>query len=143
MSPIVRAVFGLVVQAGLLALAVYLVASPDALPGAPLFVRVGLGVLSAAVVMLYGEVMKVRADFSNVLSALRSSISGNAERDDREAIDILVAKLGSQHAEVRETAHKHLVRLTGQDLPLEPQRWVEWWRAARPGCPRCRRGGPA
>lgn len=130
MSPIVRLFVGLVVQVGFLALAIYLAVSESALPGASHLARVGLAFAVLAVGMLWGEVARVRGDMSQLLRMLRENLV--AERDDRAAIDVLVAAVGSGSPERRATAHKHLVRLTGQQFPPDPVAWAAWWKDARP-----------
>lgn len=130
MSPIVRLVVGLVVQVGFLALAVYLAVSEAALPGASHAARVGLAFAVLSVGMLWGEVARVRSDMGQLLRMLRENLV--TERDDRAAIDVLVAAVGSGSPERRATAHKHLLRLTGQRLPPDPEAWAAWWKDARP-----------
>lgn len=130
MNPNGRLAFGLLVQLAFLVLAVYLVVADDALPGASHVARVGLAAAVLGVGVLYGEVSRVRADMGRLLHALKQDLS--AGRDDRMAIDVLVAALSSEAPEKRELAHKHLVRLTGQTFPPDAARWLAWWKTARP-----------
>jgi hypothetical protein len=109
-----------------------------ALPGAPLFTRIALVVLALGVSILLGEVGMLRAHFDMLLAALRAgtasaaaSGAGAVPRDDKAAIDVLVRALGSREPSTREKAHKHLKRITGQDLPEDPQAWGRWWSENR------------
>lgn len=130
MNPNGRVLFGLLVQLGFLVLAVYLVVSGDALPGASHVARVGLAAAVLAVGVLYGEISRVRADMARLIRALQQDLS--AAKDDRMAIDVLVAALSAEDPEKRALAHKHLVRLTGRTFPPDPQPWLAWWKSARP-----------
>lgn len=137
MNPNGRVLFGLLVQLGFLVLAVYLVVSGDALPGASHVARVGLAAAVLAVGVLYGEISRVsasvtqvRADMKALIHALQQDLS--AAKDDRMAIDVLVAALSAEDPEKRALAHKHLVRLTGRTFPPDPQPWLAWWKSARP-----------
>jgi hypothetical protein len=129
-NPNGRVLFGLVVQLGFLVLAVYLVVSADALPGASHVARVGLAAAALAVGVLYGEISRVRADMARLIRALQQDLS--IAKDDRMAIDVLVAALSAEDAEKRALAHKHLVRLTGRTFPPDAQPWLTWWKSARP-----------
>jgi hypothetical protein len=60
---------------------------------------------------------------------------GRPPRDDRAAIDVLVRGLSGPEPEARAKAHKHLKRLTGQDLPPDPEAWARWWAENRAGFP--------
>lgn len=130
MNPNGRVLFGLLVQLGFLVLAVYLVVSGDALPGASHVARVGLAAAVLAVGVLYGEISRVRADMARLIRALQQDLS--TAKDDRMAIDVLVAALSAEDPEKRALAHKHLVRLTGRTFPPDPQPWLAWWKSARP-----------
>lgn len=130
MNPNGRVLFGLLVQLGFLVLAVYLVVSGDALPGASHVARVGLAAAVLAVGVLYGEISRVRADMARLIRALQQDLS--AAKDDRMAIDVLVAALSAEDPEKRSLAHKHLVRLTGRTFPPDAQPWLAWWKSARP-----------
>ncbi len=137
MNPNGRVLFGLLVQLGFLVLAVYLVVSGDALPGASHVARVGLAAAVLAVGVLYGEISRVsanvtqvRADMKALIHALQQDLS--AAKDDRMAIDVLVAALSAEDPEKRALAHKHLVRLTGRTFPPDAQPWLAWWKSARP-----------
>ena len=130
MNPNGRVLFGLLVQLGFLVLAVYLVVSGDALPGASHVARVGIAAAVLAVGVLYGEISRVRADMARLIRALQQDLS--AAKDDRMAIDVLVAALSAEDPEKRALAHKHLVRLTGRTFPPDAQPWLAWWKSARP-----------
>ncbi len=61
-----------------------------------------------------------------------------------ESVDALLAALGDDNENVRDTAARSLRELTGQKLPFDAtaskdartkavQKWQEWWEKARPG----------
>jgi hypothetical protein len=134
-NPATRAMVGLVIQGGCLALAIYVLVSDGAFPGASMIARVGIAILSLAVAMTYAEVTQQRAHLQAVLMALQARVGASVPRDDRRAIDTLVAALSTGDAAARETAHRHLVRLTGKDLPADAARWEAWWSDARADFP--------
>ena len=111
----------------------------QALPDAHMVTRISLVALAIGVSILLGEAGMLRTHFDMLLAALRAgtaataagATTGGAPRDDKAAIDVLVRALGSREASTREKAHKHLRRLTGQDLPEDPESWNRWWAANR------------
>ena len=132
MKPVSRALAGLLVQAALLGLGADLALSPEALPGAPLVARCGIGVLFLVVALLLAEVSRLRTHFGALISALQAGVSGTGvKRDDRAAVDVLVRALSSDDADVRIKAHRNLVRITGQKLTMDPAAWQTWWAGAR------------
>jgi len=128
-----RALSLLVIQLLLLAAAVYVGVSDAAFPGASTLARGTIVVLCVAVSFLAGEVARLRTDFGVVLKALQVNTVKATPRDDRAAIDVLVAALDSGNLEVREKAHVNLVRITGQNLPPDGAPWKAWWASARDG----------
>jgi hypothetical protein len=128
----------LLIQVLLIAFAIYVGVSDSAFPGAPTVARVGLVVLSIAVCFLAGEVARISTHFRALLGALQQQTAAATPRNDREAVDVLVAALGSANGDTRDMAWKNLRRITGQDLPLDEARWKEWWAGAREGFSRGR-----
>ena len=109
-----------------------------ALPGAPMITRVALMALALGISVILGEAGILRANFDMLLAALRAGTAATAAgstgavpRDDKAAIDVLVRALGSREASTREKAHKHLKRLTGQDIPEDVEAWNRWWTENR------------
>ena len=135
MNRLTRELVGLFVLAGSLGLAVYLVASDSALPGASMTARVGLGTLCLVVAVTYGETTRQRAHLGALLAALKSQASAGVPRDDRLAVDTLIPVLASGDPSRRDIAHRNLVRITGKDFPPDAARWAAWWREARDGFP--------
>ena len=128
-----RALSLLAIQLLLLAAAIYVGVSDAAFPGASTVARGGLVVLCVAVSFLAGEVARLRIDFGVILKALQANTVRATPRDDKAAIDVLVAALDSANVEVREKAHVNLVRITGQDFPPDGAPWKAWWASARDG----------
>lgn len=128
-----RALSLLAIQLLLLGTAIYVAVADGAFPGSSTLARGGLVVLCIAVSFLAGEVARLRADFGVVLKALQANTVRATPRDDRAAIDVLVAALDSGNPEVREKAHVNLVRITGQKLPPDGAAWKAWWASARDG----------
>jgi hypothetical protein len=81
-------------------------------------------------------VLTVRTHLGLLVGALRAGgASGPSRRDDRAAIDVLVRGLSGPEPDARAKAHKHLKRLTGQDLPPDPEAWTRWWAENRDAFP--------
>jgi hypothetical protein len=135
MSGVQKALLGLVLQAGLTICGIYVGVSESALPGSSSTARLAIAVLFVGVALLFGEVQRVRRDMALLLSALKAQAGGAAAKDQRLAVDVLVSALESPEARVREVAHKNLVRITRQDLPLDAARWRDWWSGARAAFP--------
>jgi len=135
MTPARRMWLGLCLQASLWAFGLYLGFASDALPGASLVARIGLATLFVAVGILLGEVARIQSEFRTLLGAIQAGAVSSVVRDDRQAIDILVAALDSDDPKRRETAHKNLRRLTRQEFPASSGPWKQWWAQARAGFP--------
>jgi membrane-bound ClpP family serine protease len=135
MKPVRKALLGLLVQAALVAFGLYLGLSEQALPDATALARAGIAALFVGVAILLGETSKLRVQFAALLSTLQSGLGATVPRDDRMAVDVLVAARESHDAAVREKAHRNLVRITRKDLPADPTRWKAWWSEAREGFP--------
>lgn len=139
MTPTKRILLNAALRLVFLAIAGWFAFGGDyALPDAPMVTRIALVVLAFGISILLGESAILRTNFDMLLSALRAGTAATAggaaaatPRDDKAAIDVLVRALGSREASTREKAHKHLKRLTGQDLPEDPDAWNRWWNANR------------
>jgi hypothetical protein len=126
-----NALASLIVQAFLLAFAVYVAVSADALPGASTAARAGVVAMSFALMLVVQEVERLKAEVRALTVITAGALGAGVPRDDRAAVDVLVRALSSSDAAVREKAHRNLVRLTGQDLPPDVERWRAWWERAR------------
>ncbi len=140
MTPTSRLMLNALLRLTLLGFGLWIALGGEAaLSGAALPTRIGLVVLFLSVSILIGEVGQLRDHLGALLKVLKGAAGGR--RDDREAVDILLQGLSAPDPEVRERAHHHLVRLTGQQLPPDPERWQAWWAAHREGF--VARGGAA
>ena len=135
-----NALSGLIVRAALVAYGVYIVFVEQALPGATPWARAGLAAVVFALVLALGEISRLTASVKTLTLLTASSLQNAqgremlaAARDDRAAVDILIAALSADDRDTREKAHKNLVRITGKDLPLDAATWSEWWAQAREG----------
>src|SRR5262245_34539969 len=133
MNPFPRAIAGLLVQAALLVLAGYLAFSESALPGATPVARAGLAAAIVVLGLMVAEVSRLRQHIGALVSALRAAAGAapGVVRDDRAAVDVLVRALSSDDPDVRVKAHRNLVRITGQQMTMDPARWEAWWKDAR------------
>lgn len=138
-STAVRLVLVFVLRLLAMALAGWIALAPQALPGAHPVTRAGLAAMLLVFSLLLGEVDKLRTQFDALLRALRRATGTVAEGGDAadgaaassataEAVPILIRALDSQDADVREKAHKNLVRITGRtELGAERSAWERWW----------------
>jgi hypothetical protein len=127
-----NALAGVLVQAALLAFAIYVAVSRDAFPGATTLARAGIVALAFGVIFLVLEVDRLRAQV-RAIAVMLGALGGQVPRDDRAAVDVLVAALRSTDPAVREKAHRNLQRITGEDLPPDADAWRTWWEGAREG----------
>lgn len=150
MSPVVRVLVGALVQVTLIFFAGWFAFKQDALgPEVHLVSRMGLVLLCLVLAIILAELTKLRSHFGMIVGAMRAaSAAGTAPasesmealqaatspglaEDPRAAVDILVTALATDDAETRERAHRHLVRLTGKNLPPEVALWQRWWQENR------------
>ena len=130
-----RMILTLLIRLAFVVFAGWLLVVPSTLPGSPDFVRMGLAATLLVIAILVGEVAKLQTQFEMLLKALRAagaSVAAEAaspQRDDEAAVGILIRALGSREETTRSKAHANLVRLTGQDLPLDREAWEAWWKA--------------
>lgn len=138
-----KALAGLLVQVALLALAVYVGVSESAIAGSWMG-RATVVVLLVVVALLVGEVTRMRQHVATLIQVIQAWRGGSvppAERDDRVAVDVLIGALESGDAAVRQTAHKNLLRITGQGFPADASAWRKWWDLARESFPKDRGAG--
>lgn len=127
-----RALSLLLIQVLLIAAAIYIGVAESAFPGASTFGRAALIVVCVGLSFLAGEVSRLRTHFGALLEALKVG-GASAPRDDKGAIDVLIAALEGGSATARGVAHKNLVRITGQEFPPDAGPWRAWWATARAG----------
>ncbi len=99
----------------------------DALGGRERVHGLGLGCAFLLLAALSWEKNQLRVQMAEVLEALNQLLYGKSYAGDREAIEILLAAL--ERGDEDGTAHKHLVRLTGQSFAKDPKVWRAWWEA--------------
>lgn len=88
---------------------------------------VGVGFLVLAALSLEKNALRLRV--AELMEGLNQLLYGKDFARDREAIELLLRALEGKDATARETAHKHLVRLTGQHFAPDPLVWRAWWTA--------------
>ena len=149
MSPVARVLVVALVRLALIFFAGWFAFREDALgAGASTVSRMGVVLLFLVVSILVGELDKLRTHFGLLVGALRAAGSsggraaaaaaaasalGGETADPRASVDILIRALATDDVETREKAHKHLVRLTGKQLPPELALWERWWQENREG----------
>lgn len=146
MSPVVRVLVGALVQLTLICFGGWFAFKEDALgPDVPVISRMGLVLICLVMAILISELTKMRTHFGMLIAAMRAaSAAGSspspealeaagaaAAPDPQAAVDILLQALGSDDPVTRERAHRHLVRLTGKELPPETALWERWWQENR------------
>lgn len=138
MNPAARLLVSFLISLALVFFAGWFAIADSAMPeGTSLVSRLGLTLLFLIAAILLGEVSKLRVHFGMLMGAIKAARGGEGEnpltpavpRDPaeakRHAVAILIKSLDSDDA--RETAHGHLIRLTGQDLPADSASWRAWW----------------
>lgn len=134
-----RLLVGALVRLILLGYAVWFAIREDALgPDVPMASRIGVVILFVVLSVLVGEISQMRMHLSllarGALAAARAGgglaeqVSRTAPADPRQPIEILLQALRTTEGETQAKAHAHLMRLTGQDLPLDPIVWDSWWQ---------------
>jgi len=99
--------------------------------GETALLSVGVGCAFLLAASLAVEKDRLRVRMAELMEGLNDLLYGKDHRRDREAVEILLGSLESPDATVRETAHRHLVRLTGQNFAADPRVWRSWWEAHR------------
>ncbi len=106
---------------------------PDALPGAHPLTRIALASVFLVFAVLLGEFLSLKTRFDMLIRAVKSATARTKPdpTSREEAIGILIRTLDSKDSATREKAHRHLVRLTGQDLPPDSGAWEAWQRGTK------------
>jgi len=153
-SPVARLIVVALIRLLLIFFAGWFAFKEDALgEGVHLVSRLGLVALFLVVSILLGEFDKLRTHFALLIGALRAAGGGaggaagggaaaaavaglglgeaTPAADPRASVDILIRALGAGDEDTRDKAHKHLVRLTGKNLPAEVALWERWWQENR------------
>jgi hypothetical protein len=130
-KPETRLILVFLVRLAFIVFAGWVALVPETLPNSHMVVRIGLAATFLVLSILVGEVAKLRMHFDMLVRAVRAAraeVTGESPaRDDSAAVAILIRALGSREVSTREKAHTNLVRITGQDLPLDQQQWIAWW----------------
>lgn len=77
---------------------------------------------------------RLRTTLDGFMKIIKRQVRGGPVGDpeqDRMAVDILLRALSSEKEEVRASAHKSLVHLTGLDHGNDAAAWQAWWKDAR------------
>jgi hypothetical protein len=101
----------------------------DALGGRDRVHGVGLACAFLLLAALSWEKNQIRVQMAEVLEALNQLLYGKSYDTDRKAIEILLDAL--ERGDEDGTAHKHLMRLTGQSFAKDAKVWRAWWEANR------------
>lgn len=151
MSPVVRLLIVTLVRLAMIFFAGWFAFNEEALgAGVPMVSRIGLVLLFLVASIILGELDKLRTHFGLLIGALRAAggqggaaaaavatagldTPSAAQADPKASVDILIRALGVDEGLTREKAHKHLVRLTGKNLPAELALWERWWQENRDG----------
>lgn len=151
MSPAVRVLVIALVRLGLIFYAAWFAFKEDSLGvGASIVSRIGLVLVCLVLSILLGELDRIRTHFGLLVGALRAAGSAGggsaaaaaaaaaplvppeaADADPRASVDILVRALSAEDPGTVAKAHRHLVRLTGKQLPAEVALWERWWQENR------------
>lgn len=101
----------------------------EAVGGESALLSVGVGCAFFLAASLAVEKDRLRVRMAELMEGLNDLLYGKDHRRDREAVEILLRSLESPDAAARDTAHKHLMRLTGQTFAADPRVWRSWWEA--------------
>ncbi len=106
--------------------------------GETVVLRACVAALVLYVLLLWGESLRLHTILTGVLQAFRqhsegsqSTANSTAAKNPKarlEAARLLIAAMGSDDADIRETSHHNLVRLVGRDLGGDPAAWRDWLR---------------
>ena len=72
---------------------------------------------------------QLRVHAAEMMESLHSLLFGKSYKQDREAIEILIASLETGDTSASDNAYAHLKRLTGQNFAKDAQVWRSWWTA--------------
>lgn len=93
-----------------------------------------VGFLVLYVLLLWGEALRLHSLLTGLLEAFRAFDRGGPAgakpagnpKARLEAAKLLIAAMRSDDPSIVGTSHHNLVKLVGQDLGKDPDRWQEW-----------------
>lgn len=110
--------------------------------GEDIVLKVAVAFLILYVLLLWGEALRLQGLLTGLLEAFKSfdrdraaeaggggapkGRGANNPKARIEAAKLLIAAMRSDDPAIVETSHHNLVRLVGQDLGKDPDRWQEW-----------------
>ena len=98
-----------------------------AVGGESALVSIGAGCAFLVAAALAAEKDRLRVRMAELMEGLNDLLYGKDHRREREAVEILLRTLASEDEATRATAHRHLVRLTGQRFAPDHRVWAAWW----------------
>lgn len=112
--------------------------------GDDIVLKVAVLFLIGYVLLLWGESLRLQGLLTGLLQAFktfdydRAAEAGGGKKKAAsnpkarlEAAKLLIAAMRSGDASIVETSHHNLVRLVGQDLGKDPDRWLEWLQSQK------------
>lgn len=118
--------------------------------GDDIVLKVAVLFLIGYVLLLWGESLRLQGLLTGLLRAFKTfdydraaeaggvgQKSGGKKKGTSnpkarlEAAKLLIAAMGSPDASIVESSHHNLVRLVGQDLGKDPDRWHEWLQSQK------------
>jgi hypothetical protein len=108
--------------------------------GDDIVLKVAVLFLISYVLLLWGESLRLQGLLTGLLQAFKSfdhdralEAGGGGQKKASsnpkarlEAAKLLIAAMRSGDASIVETSHHNLVRLVGQDLGTDPDKWQQW-----------------
>jgi hypothetical protein len=107
--------------------------------GDDIVLKVAVLFLISYVLLLWGESLRLQGLLTGLLQAFktfdhdRALEAGGGKKKGAsnpkarlEAAKLLIAAMRSDDASIIETSHHNLVRLVGQDLGTDPDKWQQW-----------------
>jgi hypothetical protein len=118
--------------------------------GDDIVLKVAVLFLIGYVLLLWGESLRLQGLLTGLLRAFKTfdydraaEAGGSGQKSGGkktgtsnpkarlEAAKLLIAAMGSPDASIVESSHHNLVRLVGQDLGKDPDRWQEWLQSQK------------
>jgi hypothetical protein len=108
--------------------------------GEDVVLKAAVAFLILYVLLLWGEALRLQGLLTGLLQAFQTfdrdraaeasappkGKGANNPKARIEAAKLLIAAMRSDDAAIVETSHHNLVRLVGQDLGKDPDRWQQW-----------------
>ncbi|MFT4514198.1 MAG: hypothetical protein ACI89X_003550 [Planctomycetota bacterium] len=108
--------------------------------GDDIVLKVAVLFLIGYVLLLWGESLRLQGLLTGLLQAFKTfdydraaegGVGGKKKGTSNpkarfEAAKLLVAAMRSDDASIKETSHHNLIRLVGQDLGKDPDKWQQW-----------------